>query len=276
MRLVFIDDSEQRQPPRQGLGHLRALGAVIFPETGIAGYAEDLTTIRSELGIPTGEEIKWNPRKGTHLSAVGGDVAGVLRRRMLQSAIARDVRSIVVIIDHGKSYKKQSSAEVGREVLKWLFERISMHLTDHDDSGIVVADKPGGGAREEKQWLTDTLRLTNDGTEYVRPGKVVLPIVTADSQHVPHLQLADLITAATTAAIAGRRSGLSLGPLLGKMMHRHSLNAVNGAGLVLFPETYNLLYWCFGETTWAKPSTHASCTLPNPAWRYGTSDGLTP
>jgi hypothetical protein len=104
----------------------------------------------------------------------------------------------------------------------------------------------------------------------------VLPIVTADSQHVPHLQLADLVTAATTAAIAGRKSGLDLGPILARLMHRHSLNAVNGAGLVLFPETYNLLYWCFGETVWAKPSAQAGCTLPNPAWPYGTGDGLLP
>jgi hypothetical protein len=74
-------------------------------------------------------------------------------------------------------------------MLKWLFERISMYLANHADPGVVVADKPGGGAREEKQWLAETLQLTNDGTEYVRPGRIVLPIVTADSQHVPHLQL---------------------------------------------------------------------------------------
>jgi hypothetical protein len=160
MRLVFIDDSEQRQPSRKGLGHLRALGAVIFPEAEIAGFAEDLNKIRSELGIPVGEEIKWNPKKGTYLSAAGGDVVSALRRRMLGTAIARDVRSIVVIIDHGKSYRNRSAAEVGREMLKWLFERISMHLAGENDPGVVVADKPGGGAREEKQWLAATLRLT--------------------------------------------------------------------------------------------------------------------
>jgi hypothetical protein len=274
MRLVFIDDSEQRQPSRNGLGHLRALGAVIFPEAEIAGYAEDLFEIRSELGIPAGEEIKWNPKRGTFLSAAGGDVVYALRRRMLESAIAGDVRSIVVIIDHGKSYKSRSAAEVGQVMLKWLFERITMYLAGHGDPGVVVADKPGGGAREEKQWLAETLQLTNDGTEYVRPGRIVLPIVTADSQHVPHLQLADLVTAATTAAIAGRRSGLDLGTLLARLMHRHSLRAVNGAGLVLFPETYNLLYWCFGETLWAKPSSQVSYTLPHSAWSYATSDGL--
>ena len=60
-------------------------------------------------------------------------------------------------------------------MLKWLFERISMYLANHADPGVVVADKPGGGAREEKQWLAETLQLTNDGTEYVRPGRIVSP-----------------------------------------------------------------------------------------------------
>ncbi|GAA0489748.1 hypothetical protein Ade02nite_24840 [Paractinoplanes deccanensis] len=276
MRLAFLDDSEQTDPIREGLGHLRALGTVIFPEAQVAGYADDLAGIRAEIGIPAGEEIKWKPAKGSFLARAGGEAVTALRRRMLEAAIAREARSIVVIIDHSAVYTSRGAAEVGQELLKWLFERLSMHLSDHGDLGIVVADKPGGGSKEEKKWLADTLRLTNDGTEYVPPGQVVLPIVTADSQHVPHLQLADLITAATTAAIAGRKSALDLGPLLAKLMHRHRLDAVNGAGLVLFPEKYNLLFWCFGETSWAKPSAQTGWALPHPDWAYGTSDGLAP
>jgi hypothetical protein len=71
-------------------------------------------------------------------------------------------------------------------------------------------DKPGGNSAQEGRWLTETLTLTNDGTEYVEPGRVVLPILTASSHHVPHLQLADLVVAASTAAVAGRKSGLDL------------------------------------------------------------------
>jgi hypothetical protein len=70
MRLVFLDDSEQRQPPRRGLDHLRALGAVIFPEAEIAGYAEDLARIRGETGIPAGEEIMESSEG--HLSVASG------------------------------------------------------------------------------------------------------------------------------------------------------------------------------------------------------------
>ena len=99
----------------------------------------------------------------------------------------------------------------------------------------MIADKPGGGHKEDSRWLAETLQLTSDGTEYVTPGRIVLPIVTAHSHHLPHLQLADLVVAATTAAVAGRQSGLSLGPLLAKLMHRHKLGDANGAGIVLWP-----------------------------------------
>jgi hypothetical protein len=47
-----------------------------------------------------------------------------------------------------------------------------------------------------------------------------------------------------------------------------------GAGLVLFPENYNLLYHCFGETGYSKPSMNAGCTLPWQGWPYATHDGL--
>ena len=183
--------------------------------------------------------------------------------------------TVVVIVDHSQALRTQSEPQVGMKLLKELYERVSMHLGDNHDNGIAIADKPGGGTREDARWLADTLKFTNDGTKHVRANRIVLPIVTADSRHVPYLQLADLVTAATTAAVAGRRSGLALAPLLVQLMHRHRLGAVNGAGLVLIPDTlYNLLYWCFEETTWARPSTDISHDLPYCAWPYWADDGL--
>jgi len=274
MRVAFLDDSEQADPPRAGLGHLLAIAAVIFPQEHLAPFATDLADIAASLGIPPGEELKWNPDKGTFLRSAGGPLVKTLRRRMLEAANAHQVRTVTVILDHNAAYTSYTKAEAGKEILKWLYERVSMHLGDYNDVGIMIADKPGGGAREEKRWLADTLALTNDGTEYVQPGRVVLPVLTADSRHVPHLQLADLIAAATSGAIAGHPPTLELGRLLAQLMHRHSLRYVNGAGLVLFPRHYNLLYHCFGETGAAKPSMMSGYTLPWREWTYATDDGL--
>jgi hypothetical protein len=274
MRVAFLDDSEQASPPRAGLGRLLAIATVIFPQEHLAPFATDLVGIAASLGIPSGEELKWHPPRGSFLQRADGQLIKTLRRRMFEAAAAHQVRTVTVILDHSAAYTSYSKAEAGKEILKWLYERVSMLLADYNDAGIMIADKPGGGAREEKRWLADTLALTNDGTEYVQPGRIILPVLTADSRHVPHLQLADLIAAATSGAIAGHPPALELGRLLAPLMHRHSLRYVNGAGLVLFPKHYNLLYHCFGETGAAWPSTNTGVTLPWRGWAYATDDGL--
>ena len=149
-------------------------------------------------------------------------------------------------------------------------------LGDVGDIGLVIADKPGGGSAEENKWLAASLDLTNHGTEYIEPDKIILPIVTAHSHHVPHLQLADLVVAATTAASAGRPRALELVPLLRPLMHRHRLRYVNGAGIVQFPEHMNLYYWAFGETGWARPSAMSGWALPRKGYDYADDPGLPP
>ena len=276
VRLVFIDDSQQSEPPRPGLGHLLALGAVIVRDEQIAPYATTLAAIRTELGIPPGEEIKWKPPRDSFLAKAGRELSTELRTRMLQAAIDHEIRSIVVILDHGAAYKSLTQAAVGKELLKWLFERVAMHLNDHNDIGVMIADKPGGGSVEETRWLASTLTLTNDGTEYVKPGRIVLPVMTAPSHHVPHLQLADLVVAASTAAVARRKSGLDLMQLLRQLAHRHPIHGhVNGIGIVLYPqELINLYYWAFGEEFAFKASRNTGPALPKRGFPYDTDDGL--
>lgn len=276
MRLVFVDDSEQKSPRRRELGSLLGLGAVIVPEDEVADYSSDLTAIRTDLSIPPGEEIKWKPSKGSFLATAGGELASTLRRRMLEAAIAHEIRTAVVIIDHGKAYKNRPKSEVGRELLKWLYERVSMHLDGHDDNAIVIADKPGGGSAQESRWLAQTLVLTNDGTEYIKPGRIIMPIVTAPSHHVPLLQLADLVVAATTAAVAGHPQACALGHLLLQIAHKNTHGLAGGAGIVLWPapDLTNLLYHAFGETAYAKVAMNAGWTLPWKEWPYAMDDGL--
>jgi hypothetical protein len=255
MRLVFIDDSEQSNPPRRGLGPLVAIGAVIIDESQLAPFSGRLRAIRSRIGIPSDEELKWKPAKGSFLRSAGGEAVTDLRRSMLVAAKECDVRSAVVVLDHGAAYRSLSTAEAGLKVLAWLYERIEMSLTDYQDLGVVLADQPGGGAKAEKHWLTETLDLTSNGTQHVNAERVVMPIVTAPSDHVPHLQLADLVTAATTAAVAGRKSGLDLVPLLRELAHTRLTGETGGAGIVLWPkELYDLHWWVFGEEYYRRGS----------------------
>jgi hypothetical protein len=280
MKFVFIDDSVQRNPPRAGLGELVALGAVIVPEDQITGFASDLIAVKNRLGIPQDEEVKWSPAKGSFLARAGGATATELRVGILRAATCRGITSVVHVLDHSLVYKDRSMVEVGQELLKWTYDKVAFGL--EGQGAVMIADKPGGGAAQESQWLTRTLALTNDGTAYTAPGMVVLPVLTAGSHHVPHLQLADIVTAATTAAIAGRPHGRSLTPLLHQLARKNTRGYVGGAGITLWPpELRDLLFWEFGEDTYVKGNTGeplgptgAPFTSPNRPFRE--QDGLHP
>ncbi|MFI7470617.1 hypothetical protein [Nonomuraea sp. NPDC049646] len=131
-----------------------------------------------------------------------------------------------------------------------------MHLRERNDVGIIIADQPGGGRKDEVKWLADTLGLTRDGTRFATPDRVVSPILTAPSHHVPHLQLADLVTAATTAAVAGQFAGMKLAKWLKELARTNAHGLVGQAGVVLWPpDLVDLHYWIFEETHYAKGSS---------------------
>ncbi|WP_405904924.1 hypothetical protein OG742_01595 [Streptomyces sp. NBC_00828] len=50
--------------------------------------------------------------------------------------------------------------------------------------------------------------------------------------------------------------------------------AINGAGVVIFPEHPNLYYWAFGETLYARPSYMMGYDLPRSESLYFEDDGL--
>ena len=133
--VAFVDDSEQTNPPRSGLQYLLAFAAVIFPQEGLTSFANELSDIVNNLGVPAAEEIKWSPPRGSFLRGAGGQLVKELRRRMLEAALDHEVRTVTVIIDHGAVYRSSTQAQVGQTILKWLYERVSMHLGDHDDIG---------------------------------------------------------------------------------------------------------------------------------------------
>jgi hypothetical protein len=127
--------------------------------------------------MPAAEEIKWKPSKGSQLARLPGHVVHEVRRKVLQAAIDRGIASAVVIWDRGRV--RWDRKDVAPEILKYLYERIEMHLNDHQDLGIIIADKPGGGHAEDAKWLAHSLSLTEAGTRYVSAERVVLPIITA-------------------------------------------------------------------------------------------------
>lgn len=147
-----------------------------------------------------------------------------------------------------------------------------MHLDAHDDLGIVIADKPGGGPREDGRWLAEALPLTDGGTEYVTADRIVLPIVTVPSHYLPHPQLADLIVAAMTAAVAGLPHGMELARCCASSWSRAGIATAAAAGS------------CSGPTHWSTCTNGCSVSpldarqhrvpLPVADLPYDTNEGL--
>ncbi|GGO49426.1 hypothetical protein GCM10012287_26750 [Streptomyces daqingensis] len=263
MQLVFIDDSGQSDPRREHLGELVSVGAVIFPEHQVSEYTKEIDLLRAEIGMPDDQEFKWNSPRGSFLAKAGGPTVKEQRRKMLEIAARCEVRTAVVIWDRSKvTWDKHEAAG---EILKYLYERIERHLRTYDERGVVIADVPGGGAADHSKWLAQALDLTTAGTRYAKPERVIMPIVTAPSHHVPHLQLADLVTAATTAAFAGHTSGLELMDMLKPLARTNAYGDIGGTGVVLWPPDLNDLYfWVLGQKSWWKGSNEC---------RLGPSDG---
>lgn len=272
MWFVFADDSEEKHPRRLGLGHLVGVGAVLFPEGSLIAYTEGIRQLRNELGVPPGVELKWSPPHGSWLkSAEGNAIRTPLRKRMLMLAKDLDARSLTVVWDRGQV--EWAVPDTRREVLKYLYDKVSLCLTTLEAHGVVIADEPGGGSAEQRAWLAETLPLTDEGTYYTKPERILLPITTAPSNHIPHLQLADLIAGATTAAIAGNRYALELLPELKALTHRNSHGRIGGAGLTLWPPSLvNLFYWVCGDDCYIRFGT--GFPLPEADRLFAESDGL--
>jgi hypothetical protein len=102
-----------------------------------------LADIAASLDIPPGEEIKWHPSRGSFLQRADGQLVKTLRRRMLEAAAAHQVRTVTVILDRSAAYTRHSKALVGKEILKWLYERVSMVASGSRCKSAGVVPIPG-------------------------------------------------------------------------------------------------------------------------------------
>lgn len=271
MWLVFVDDTKQKGL-RKGMGQLIALGAVAFREDVVQRYAQRVSEIYAAHGVPEGTELKWSPRKGSWFKGSAGSACLTrIREQCLDAALEAEARATVVVFDLGRTTIQGKTAEA--RVLEYLFERVSLMMTAPEDRAAMICDKPGGGPKDEDGWIAETLRLTNFGTNYVGPGSVVLPILTAPSHHHPHLQLADLVVGALTAAVAGVSYGLELAPRLRPLLQTNNVGDIPGTGLKLFPDDLmNLYHWVLGCSDYNRGST--GIALPRRFFDYSEDDGM--
>lgn len=274
MRVGFVDDTKQ-EGKRAGMGKLVALGAVVLDETHLRCFDERTREQLHTLGVPEDAELKWSVEKGSFFrSPIGRPLLTPARRAMLEQAGKCGARCVVVVWDEGRTSKTGEAAEA--EVLKYLYERVSMLLADK--IGILIFDKPGGDHKTEDRWIGEHSLLFRDGTPYVANGKLVLPPITAPSHRHIHIQLADLIAGAVTAAVGSdSQYARELMPLVRPLVHTKYYGRAGGTGLKLFPDQLvNLYRVVMGEGEFTKVSAGGGISLPIKDFPYSAEADATP
>jgi hypothetical protein len=178
----------------------------------------------------------------------------------------------VICWDTGRTTLKEQDAF--DRCVGFLFERITVYLTKHGTSAIVVADRPGGGRDQETAFLHNFLERVQTGTEYVVPDRVLMNVLTTSSHLVRQLQLADLITGIATAMVCGRFDyAAPLFPAVNRLLIKNNMGGCAGTGLKLFPsELVNLYHWILKERVLYRGGGATGYHLPQVAHVYAKDE----
>jgi hypothetical protein len=250
-------------------GRLVAVAALAVPADRARELEMSLQAACRDAGFPDDEEFKWSPpRDGwMHSGLVGAD-------REQFFAIVADLLigggcfASIVMEDDGRN-PATSSLTAEQDVIVMLLERVANRLKEVRDTAFVVADRPGGGRREENRFVGDCLRLLDAGTEYVQHNEIAF-VVTTDSRFVRLLQAADLVVSCLTAYVSGENKYSP--PIVERLLPLFPVAYDRRAGysIKIHPSyTFaNLHHWLFGESLWVRFQT--GYPMPMTGWSYFT------
>jgi hypothetical protein len=207
MNFIFADDSEQSNPTREGMKPLIGLGGVHISAEQIGDIEHEINELCSRYGFPDGEEFKWSPSRNTHMhDNIQGKMRVNFYNELFKIALNYNTTAIVVASDNDCRFADDSSTSHDEDVTTIFLERANQLFNSFNRNGAVIVDKPGGGHKQEKELVSKCLETLEKGTDYIKFDRIPLPVMTADSQHIRLLQLADVITSCSIARLAGENS----------------------------------------------------------------------
>jgi len=278
VEVLFLDDSVQ-DGRRGGLGQLVAVGGVFVLEEKLQPLERKVSEICSAYGVPKGCEVKWSPPPANWIHDHLLDARrAACYTDILRAAAENQVRAVVAIHDRGRM-PIEIKAAISQN-LTYVFERATIYLENAERLGLIVADKPGGGKKQEEEVLEDVLDTILSGTDFVPPTQIPINVLTTHSRLVRSLQVADLVVGITTSMVAGAvKYAAPLFPLIMPMFLRHHYKGtIGGTGLKLHPSSLcNLYHWVLGEDAMWRLQNYEGwirSKLPDPAWAYADDDGL--
>lgn len=268
MDIFFADDSAQNAV-RDGMGKVVGFGGVIVGVDTIRGLFESFSNILQEFSVPVGTEVKWSPPRDNWIH---GNLISRRRKecysKLLSISKTMNVRAIVAGVDCGRFRKSEESAF--QFAVNCVFERLETHLAKRNTLGILVADRPGGGHKQDNKFLEAFLDRVEKGTDFVKSEMIILNALTTPSKLVPGLQLADIVVGCTVAMVCGKyRYAKDIFRHIQPLFIKNYIGFSGGTGLKLFPDKLmNLYYHLLGEDNYVRVSQMAGYPLPREKLPY--------
>ncbi|MDO9518916.1 MAG: hypothetical protein Q7L19_01720 [Pseudohongiella sp.] len=273
MHFFFADDSSQRGN-RLKMGKIVAYGGILVPSDRTLELSHVIDQIAEKAGIPDREEIKWSPRKNSWIyNNLGGEDRFNCYSSILKATEQAGATVIATVCDPEMRHLR---LEWGFErCVTYTLERVSAYTENLESQTVVISDRPSGGKREEDQFLLDYLDHIESDYNFMIKGNFALNMLTAPSHLVRLLQVADLVTAITTAMVSGQtKYAKDYFGLVMPMFAKNALGSVGGTGLKVYPDNLiNLYHWVLGEQHFSKASRMAGIPLPHSSYLYYENDG---
>lgn len=273
MQFFFADDSAQNSS-RKGMGRLLAFGGVLVDSTELRPLAKDIDNIAEKYGLPDGEEIKWSPRKGSWIFENLKDESRIgCYSEILQAAKARNCKAVVALCDFElRNLKPEWGFE---RCVTYALERVSTHLTNISQEGVIISDRPSGGHKEADQFLANFIDHLSSGHNHMLEETFALNMLTAPSHMVRHLQVADLVVAITTAMFTGQSKwAAGYFEIVKSMFMKNALGYIGGTGVKIYPDQLiNLYHWVLGEKQFSKAGKGMAWPIPAKGLLFSENDG---
>lgn len=274
MYAFFADDSAYKGA-RKGMGRLLGFGGVLVPANALRQLESAVDELARRHGLPSGEEVKWSPRKGTWIYENLKESARVAcYREMLAAARDLECKAVVTICDYERRNLKPDWGL--QRCVMYSLERVSTYMDNLEDSCIIVSDRPAGGHKEADRFVNSFVEHLSNERSHMTPSSFAINLLAAPSHTIRVLQLADLVVAITTAMFAGRTKYASeYFDIVKSMFIRNALGYIGGTGVKVYPDQLiNLYFWVLGEREFSKASRGMAWPIPSPSFLWQESDGI--
>jgi hypothetical protein len=232
MHLLFLDESGKLDQ-----GGLFALGGIAVRDLDWPELKERWQETLRTHGWPLDREVKWHGiRKGEVPDALADAVFEALAGGPFTAyVVVMDLDAGPEVFPPAEHAFFRSPEDVYGTALMFLAERFHHLLVEEDDFGIIVVDSR---FREHDARLRRFFGdLAEEGTPYVKLGRIVEGLFLGPSHYSIGLQCADLVVATTAAGERGVGQGSGYFKKLLPRFARHpATGELDGVGLKRFPE----------------------------------------